>query len=97
MALSHTFYVIKVFFYLKKEKNLNPLYFGLSHTSVSSDRQLRNAGLRSSLSFYSLVINLETACGETKIWIDVINLHLFLLFSICAVEVEGCGSRVELG
>jgi hypothetical protein len=41
MALSHTFYVIKVF-YLKKEKNLNPLYFGLS------DRQLRNAGLRSS-------------------------------------------------
>jgi hypothetical protein len=30
--------------YLKKEKKFNPLYFGLSHTSVSSDRHLRNAG-----------------------------------------------------
>jgi hypothetical protein len=48
MALSH---IIKVF-YLKNKKNLNPLYFGLSHMSVSSDRQLRNAGLRSPLSLF---------------------------------------------
>jgi hypothetical protein len=51
MALSHTLYVIKVFL-SKKDKSLNPLYFGLSHMSVSSDRQLRNAGLRPSLSLF---------------------------------------------
>jgi hypothetical protein len=52
MALSHTFYVIKVFLSKKIKNILNPLYFSLPHTFVSSDRQLRNAGLRSSLSLF---------------------------------------------
>jgi hypothetical protein len=39
------------YLYLKKE-NFKSTYFGLSHTSVSSDHQLQNAGLRSSLSLF---------------------------------------------
>jgi hypothetical protein len=60
MALSHTFYAIKVFL-SKNEKSLNPLYFDFS---VSYNRQLRNAG---AIIICSLAINLETACSKTKI------------------------------
>jgi hypothetical protein len=102
MALSHTFYVIKyspkdscLFINLEIRLGPNVLFlllllflskFRMQRRCKGLRRNTRTFIIQRSCEDWRCTLAFHARCERSKIWIDVINLHLFLLFrlSLCS-------------